>query len=102
ARPAPEIYALSLHDALPIFVADRPLAAWLMLLLDCFWTVQSPLLPSNVVRRSLRWLSRMHWMLKRPHLEAGRAGCCRNRPSWLRSEEHTSELQSLPNLVCRL
>src|SRR5262249_61988147 len=29
------------------------------------------------------------------------AGCPRP-PSWMRSEEHTSELQSLTNLVCRL
>src|SRR5690554_7618684 len=33
----------------------------------------------------------------RPHLPAGPAGC---RPG--RSEEHTSELQSRPHLVCRL
>src|SRR5436309_8005308 len=32
--------------------------------------------------------------------EAARAG--RKRASWARSEEHTSELQSRENLVCRL
>src|SRR5258706_3195577 len=34
-----------------------------------------------------------------------RAGCrneCGDRPAGRRSEEHTSELQSLTNLVCRL
>src|SRR5215831_21353453 len=53
-----EIYTLSLHDALPIFV--RSLAAW------------------------------------------GWARTRRNEPPARRSEEHTSELQSLRHLVCRL
>src|SRR2546430_16222276 len=44
------------------------------------WSVQ--------VRRSLPW-PRQHW-------ESGAACCC------TRSEEHTSELQSQSNLVCRL
>src|SRR2546425_7968939 len=33
---------------------------------------------------------------------AARAGCRRSRPALRRSEEHTSELQSLAYLVCRL
>src|SRR3989442_13874296 len=32
----------------------------------------------------------------------GSAGACRSAPSRARSEEHTSELQSRPHLVCRL
>src|SRR5262245_66198892 len=71
-----EIYTLSLHDALPIFVR----------------------LPGH-------------------HHEAGRRGCqrqratasrmadrelLRGRAAPRRSEEHTSELQSLRHLVCRL
>src|SRR5262249_61847099 len=32
----------------------------------------------------------------------GRSWCFRGRSGWHRSEEHTSELQSLTNLVCRL
>src|SRR2546427_7087310 len=31
-----------------------------------------------------------------------RGGCCRRRMRYRRSEEHTSELQSQSNLVCRL
>src|SRR5256885_8265857 len=68
-----EIYTLSLHDALPICIApDQP------------------------------WRSSQPW----PHRESpcqpwgwasGRAG-----PGSGRSEEHTSELQSPCNLVCRL
>src|ERR1019366_10789078 len=54
-----EIYTLSLHDALPIFV--------------------SGVTPEADIRAS---------------------NCCCERMS--RSEEHTSELQSLTNLVCRL
>src|SRR2546426_9007285 len=69
-----EIYTLSLHDALPISARARPRA-----------------------RRRIR----------RP----ARAARCRDggpaprapaRRSWRRSEEHTSELQSPCNLVCRL
>src|SRR5258706_5885357 len=37
---------------------------------------------------------------RRRQLEGGRA--CSGRPRTPRSEEHTSELQSLTNLVCRL
>src|SRR6202789_2756007 len=55
-----EIYTLSLHDALPISVADRSSA------------------------------SRPY----RPFLDSSRCPA--------RSEEHTSELQSLQHLVCRL
>src|SRR5438046_8009476 len=33
---------------------------------------------------------------------ASRRRSLRNRAGWARSEEHTSELQSLTNLVCRL
>src|SRR6266498_5706179 len=60
-----EIYTLSLHDALPIFVPGPP--------------VQQPL--------------RRHEGLRAP---ARRGALVR------RSEEHTSELQSRPHLVCRL
>src|SRR5260370_24087695 len=63
-----EIYTLSLHDALPILVRERPNGL----------SVRCPecLSSTGMAHR------------KRPH-----------RP---RSEEHTSELQSHLNLVCRL
>src|SRR5205814_6513265 len=72
----PEIYTLSLHDALPIS-ACRP--------------------PRRLPRCS-------------PRCPAGRSARARRRSSgarrrrWprRRSEEHTSELQSLRHLVCRL
>src|SRR5260370_14346856 len=69
-----EIYTLSLHDALPIsFCASSP--NWI-----------SP--------RSGSWRVATSMRQKR---------CWRARPrQHLRSEEHTSELQSHLNLVCRL
>src|SRR5436309_7568055 len=79
ASATTEIYTLSLHDALPIF--------------------------SSVVNRRLRsqavafrWLP-MLWSIGLPH--SGQLLDCGN-PLSVRSEEHTSELQSRENLVCRL
>src|SRR5437867_12146052 len=68
-----EIYTLSLHDALPIF---RP----------------PPSMPAQSVFPS-----------ERDRVASIAAGRCRQRPAaMLRSEEHTSELQSPYDLVCRL
>src|SRR3989442_7404278 len=67
-----EIYTLSLHDALPIYVPGHLRGA-------------GPLRPGRGCRRSPR------------------ARVPRSRPrAHRRSEEHTSELQSRPHLVCRL
>src|SRR5687767_15266143 len=74
-----EIYTLSLHDALPIFsgVAGRRLR-------------------DRDLSDSRRWIDRLN-----PRPEApGSAGCAGKGIK--RSEEHTSELQSLAYLVCRL
>src|SRR2546423_7392731 len=66
-----EIYTLSLHDALPIWVRHRP-----------------DHLPGGcLIMHSLEHL--MSVLRANPEKEA-------------RSEEHTSELQSLAYLVCRL
>src|SRR2546430_12579365 len=67
-----EIYTLSLHDALPIS--------------GILGATQSGLwhgAPDRSLSRASDYLS---W----------------RRSPWLRSEEHTSELQSQSNLVCRL
>src|SRR5260370_17614595 len=72
-----EIYTLSLHDALPISSGKAP--------------------PSTSMRRA-----------RRPRYMQGSGifRCCPNRsrrvPRRSRSEDHTSELQSHLNLVCRL
>src|SRR5690606_40694728 len=84
-----QLYTLSLHDALPI---SRPPAGcstgwtynWIH---SCHWGRAGPP-PIRTGASSTRTLRSM-------------AGRCTARPP-PRSEEHTSELQSRENLVCRL
>src|SRR5690554_8012497 len=77
-----EIYTLSLHDALPILVRGFKLGIIFGKRFRQRFSVQQ-----------------QHWLIR------DRLGClgifwlCRG---FLRSEEHTSELQSRPHLVCRL
>src|SRR5690606_39452441 len=84
--PSPsELYTLSLHDALPILRWPPglwPPRPWAGLAFICSgWLGSKPATVSIVISAlSMRWMSR-------------------SRP---RSEEHTSELQSRENLVCRL
>src|SRR5207237_9930193 len=75
------IYTLSLHDALPIYY-------WLYIVTHC---ATKPLL--NVLRDP----AQLDWqpVVKVEHYRL-------NPNSIRRSEEHTSELQSHLNLVCRL
>src|SRR5258705_3314805 len=68
-----EIYTLSLHDALPILGTPRTRPAW------------------------SRGVSAARWRRRACRSQRGRIRSCRRR-----SEEHTSELQSLRHLVCRL
>src|SRR5205823_13048101 len=101
APPPPEISPLSLHDALPISVdsspgvatvtrtASRPHCSRSCRAIQPAWASASGL--PRVPTRSGRWYEElMSW----PH-------SCRGRRA-VRSEEHTSELQSLAYLVCRL
>src|SRR5207302_10596990 len=83
ATPTTEIYTLSLHDALPIW---RSRSSW-----------------GRVGKggRDVGGLARH--ALRRAHADLPPDAWARR--SWLRasrSEEHTSELQSRENLVCRL
>src|SRR5436309_7564072 len=73
APPTTKIYTLSLHDALPIFIIDAAAVAHA---------------PARV---------QQHRLGGDPRAQTGR-----QRPTPIRSEEHTSELQSRENLVCRL
>src|SRR2546422_6166685 len=76
-----EIYTLSLHDALPILRQRRPARA----------TGGAPgRRPGNARGRGVG-----------RRIRAARAARA-HRPRDLRSEEHTSELQSRLHLVCRL
>src|SRR2546430_9790379 len=70
-----EIYTLSLHDALPICRERHP--------------VRAPAGPGGALEAAA---------VRRRGRLRGRTRLCRH----LRSEEHTSELQSQSNLVCRL
>src|SRR5262249_61504941 len=81
--PTTDIYTLSLHDALPIFSNRR---------------LPRPSTTGKVhtLYSSISAAARSVWTrLPLPMI-------CRSSPANLRSEEHTSELQSLTNLVCRL
>src|SRR2546430_17081145 len=73
-----EIYTLSLHDALPISAGLRAVSD----------TACRRALPKIHPRRAL-------FLSIRSPSSGGSVG-------WSRSEEHTSELQSQSNLVCRL
>src|SRR2546427_6557163 len=66
-----EIYTLSLHDALPISCSAVPSGACTCPMWAGAWAT------------------------------GGCAACCDCWPSRSRSEEHTSELQSQSNIVCR-
>src|SRR5690606_40561144 len=76
-----EIYTLSLHDALPILLT--------------FWTLLTKL------AHTFEWqgLARHD---RRDRRRGGEMGETLALAPDLRSEEHTSELQSRENLVCRL
>src|SRR5258708_18901456 len=74
-----EIYTLSLHDALPIY-SSRSLAS----------------LPSYTPSSSAMSVPKM------AHISKNACQSLDDLASRLRSEEHTSELQSPDHLVCRL
>src|SRR5436305_9385244 len=77
APPPTELYTLSLHDALPIF--SRAVRG-------CDSQKVPPTTASAAIPAAAR---------------PSQAGRCRTGAA-PRSEEHTSELQSRPHLVCRL
>src|SRR5690606_42039499 len=95
-----ETYPLSLHDALPIWSVYEVAATWLAAGLDPNETL--------IYRQSdvpevfeLNWIISCvtpKGLLNRAH--AYKAAVDANEAA--RSEEHTSELQSRENLVCRL
>src|SRR2546430_12464671 len=71
-----EIYTLSLHDALPIYR---------------LWRLADSCTPHAQVE-----------VYTQAIMDLGATVCTRHKPLCARSEEHTSELQSQSNLVCRL
>src|SRR5690606_41855355 len=93
--PTPELSTLSLHDALPIY--NRPLSAglWRQTILAFLVGAARGGAPLVLL---LRIVNLLHLLGRVLVAEAAIAALSRIR----RSEEHTSELQSRENLVCRL
>src|SRR2546425_4797186 len=95
--PTPEIYPLSLHDALPILGL---VVEWC----DADDRTEDFLPPTTVLPADIEQHGRFEVVTLRIRTSAAASGF----PSALsgvgdpRSEEHTSELQSLAYLVCRL
>src|SRR5690606_39832501 len=86
--------ALSLHDALPILLTHWP-AYTTSDLNTSLWSSESP---SSTINSSADGRP-----IVRAKLAVGlSAASCGSFPRSSRSEEHTSELQSRENLVCRL
>src|SRR5207248_10440888 len=85
--PTPDIYPLSLHDALPICLGAR--------VQPRYW------LAANLVSRFARSSRRLDCVHSQ-RANVGRSTSSGTVPSPVRSEEHTSELQSPYDLVCRL
>src|SRR5205085_3310805 len=83
----PEIYTLSLHDALPISELNAKHWSWL--------SVEYHARQHSTTGR----VPREHWLAELPFL---RTLPRQKNFGDVRSEEHTSELQSQSNLVCRL
>src|SRR5690606_41319087 len=85
--PTPELYTLSLHDALPIS-------------LHCSHALAHH--PDHQAARAGRELFAGGDGVHRDHAVGDLEARRRRGRSERRSEEHTSELQSRENLVCRL
>src|SRR5690349_23550904 len=85
ATATTEIYTLSLHDALPIFALldHKAMAARA---LELFGELRSETRPDDLVKQ----------------MSGGQRQAVAIARTRLRSEEHTSELQSRRDLVCRL
>src|SRR5690606_39382575 len=93
ATPSTDLYSLSLHDALPIYTARAAR-------LDA---ARGAGLGDRALARHDRRAGRAHARPgDRRQLGLPRPGELPGRPDPRRSEEHTSELQSRENLVCRL
>src|SRR5690606_41797218 len=90
---SPQFSTLSLHDALPISFRAR------VSLRCCAWRAPAVPIPSRLERRE----STARHLRSQPPSPSPRRRPKKalRRRSPIRSEEHTSELQSRENLVCR-
>src|SRR5205085_11210768 len=96
------IYTLSLHDALPIYLLNLRVAlvSPFKISSNYFPTANSGKALYNSTFLSSDCISKI-FPLKESFLETFSKSACLKRPTSSRSEEHTSELQSQSNLVCR-
>src|SRR5205807_8710114 len=83
-----EIYTLSLHDALPILISDASFHLFSFGLFN-IWIITDSFEPVNLSLVNIRIFKSEFNITCQITIQ-------------LRSEEHTSELQSPCNLVCRL
>src|SRR5690606_41706388 len=91
--PTTFFYTLSLHDALPIFPTAIHVSFFMRFRIALRLGCPVPMASPAIYRRP-RSLPRQE--RERPASKTPAASNC------MRSEEHTSELQSRENLVCRL
>src|SRR5690554_7061344 len=91
----PEVYTLSLHDALPIF---GPLSRCSFVFNSSVFSGQTKRIPTH----GLHYVFAKHALVARNNITNGVVTHVTHMQSTARSEEHTSELQSRPHLVCRL
>src|SRR5699024_11877599 len=89
ASTPPETSTLSLHDALPISV-------------DCAYRFKVYQIIATIRPPSVTDTSRLTAVVSVGTGTAAFSSKCKNNRSTTRSEEHTSELQSRFDLVCRL
>src|SRR5690606_42151718 len=97
--PAPlSCSPLSLHDALPIWLERTCALRWVGAAASCAPCACNEIAPAGsgrrLRRRTVRFATAQH---RQPFV-----GARYSVRGGLRSEEHTSELQSRENLVCRL
>src|SRR5690606_40599611 len=95
---APELSPLSLHDALPISMHGDPL-----LREEAMEAIRSLMFPrATLVTPNLDEVRLLVGIDVRTHDQQREAAKVLHELGPQRSEEHTSELQSRENLVCRL
>src|SRR5947207_7246782 len=97
--PTPDIYTLSLHDALPIFVISAVKERYITrspIVIEPF-LIELP--PTSIMAMPVAPITTDE---KAVMPETPVNDCATLRSSRCRSEEHTSELQSHSDLVCRL
>src|SRR5205823_11300729 len=100
--PTTDFYTLSLHDALPILIEDKVKRRRLLLEQCQPRALPNLCLQAATAQRALNSAIGEKKRLRPFFLRARPLHSRDDRQSKRRSEEHTSELQSLAYLVCRL